>query len=249
MAQPHPLLSNPLRPLARRIRGRLLNHGLSPLARQVRKEGLTYLSPAKLQRIEEALTSVSAIEGDFVEFGVALGGSAILIADHIRIGTVKTRKFHGLDVFGMIPEPTSEKDDHKSKSRYETIKSGASRGIGEEQYYGYRDDLFSDVKNSFSRHGLTVGDNGVFLYKGLFEDTWPDVNARRLAFVHLDCDWYDPVAYCLKAASAKMSPGGVIVIDDFHDYGGCRTAVEEFLSHNPAYLFEDGANPILRRMA
>ena len=44
-----------------------------------------------------------------------------------------------------------------------------------------------------------------------------------------------------------MRPGGVILIDDYHDYGGCRTAVEEFLSSNPDYLFEDGANPILRR--
>ena len=44
-----------------------------------------------------------------------------------------------------------------------------------------------------------------------------------------------------------MSPGGVILIDDYHDYGGCRTAVEEFLAGNPDYRFEDGANPILRR--
>ncbi len=248
MVQPHQLLSNPIRPLARRLRSHLSNRGLSKLARTVRKEGLTYLSPAKLQRIEEALESVRNVDGDFAEFGVALGGSSILIAHHVKTSKSKARQFHGLDVFDMIPEPTSEKDDHKSKSRYETIKSGASRGIGKEQYYGYRDDLLADVKNSFSRHGLTVGENGVFLYKGLFENTWPAVKIDRLAFVHLDCDWYDPVAYCLKGAAAKMSPGGVIVIDDFHDYGGCRTAVEEFLSRNPAYLFEDGANPVLRYM-
>lgn len=242
------LLANQLRPLARRMRRRLSSHGLSPLARTLRKEGLTYLSPTKLARIEEALQSVRNVEGDFAEFGVALGGSAILIATQMQNGQTKTRQFHGLDVFGMIPEPASEKDDHKSKSRYEAIKSGTSRGIGGEQYYGYRDDLLADVKDSFSRHGLTVGDDGVFLYKGLFEESWPEVTVDRLAFVHLDCDWYDPVAYCLKATAAKMSPGGVIVIDDFHDYGGCRTAVEEFLSRNLDYVFEDGANPILRYM-
>lgn len=248
MVQPHQLLSNPIRPLARRIRSHLSSHGLSKLARAVRKEGLTYLSPTKLQRIEEALQSVRHVDGDFAEFGVALGGSSILIANHIKTSKSTGRQFHGFDVFDMIPEPTSDKDDHKSKSRYETIKSGASRGIGEEQYYGYRDDLLADVKNSFARHGLTVGENGIYLYKGLFEETWPVVKIDCLAFVHLDCDWYDPVAYCLKATSAKMSPGGVIVIDDFHDYGGCRIAVEEFLSQNPAYLFEDGTNPVLRHM-
>ncbi len=242
------VLSTRLRPLARRLRDRLVSQDLSRLSRDVMNEGLTYLSTAKLLRIESALQSVNDVDGDFAEFGVALGGSAILIADQCQSHQF-SRQFHGFDVFDMIPAPASEKDDDKSKSRYETIKSGASQGINGQEYYGYRDDLFADVKDSFARHGLTVGENGVFLYKGLFEDCWPRVPVDRLAFVHVDCDWYEPVAYCLRAVATKLSPGGVIVIDDFHDYGGCRTAVEEFLSENPAYAFEDGANPILRLKA
>ena len=230
------------RPLARRLRYRLASHRISPLSRAVSIEGLTYLSPAKLSRMEQALDSVHDIPGDFVEFGVALGGSAILIASQAG-----DRNFHGFDVFGMIPEPASEKDDRKSKSRYETIRSGSSRGIDGQQYYGYRDELFSEVKDSFLCHGLQVGRDGIHLHKGLFEQTWPEVSIDSLAFVHIDCDWYDPVAYCLREVAQKMSPGGVILIDDYHDYGGCRTAVEEFLSSHREYIFEDGANPILRR--
>ncbi|GAA0474059.1 hypothetical protein GCM10009096_14390 [Parasphingorhabdus litoris] len=206
---------------------------------------MTYLSPSKLLRIEKALRSVSDVEGDFAEFGVALGGSAILIASQCRARSIPGQ-FHGLDVFGMIPEPTSEKDDPKSKSRYAAIKSGTSRGIDGQQYYGYRDDLLADVKDSFAQYGLTVGEDGIFLYKGLFEHSWPTVKVNSLAFAHVDCDWYEPVSYCLGAIAAKLSPGGVIVIDDFHDYGGCRNAVEEFLAQNPSYKFEDGANPVLR---
>lgn len=241
-------MSTQLRPLARRLRNRLASHDLSRLSRDVMSEGLTYLSTAKLLRIEKALKSVSDVEGDFAEFGVALGGSAILIADQCQSHQF-SRQFHGFDVFDMIPEPVSEKDDHKSKSRYEAIKSGTSNGINGQQYYGYRDDLLADVKDSFARHGLTVGENGIFLYKGLFENSWPNVKVDKLAFAHVDCDWYEPVAYCLKAIATKLSLGGVIVIDDFHDYGGCRTAVEEFLSENRDYAFEDGANPVLRLKA
>lgn len=204
-------------------------------------EGLTYLAPAKLKRIEEALHSVSDVKGDFAEFGVALGGSAILIAHH-AVG----RRFHGFDVFGMIPEPASDKDDAKSKKRYEIIRSGGSRGIDGQLYYGYRSDLLSEVKGNFARHGLNVGTQ-IHLYEGLFEETLPTADIDALALVHLDCDWYDPVAYCLKGVAAKLSPGGVIIIDDFHDYGGCRRAVEEFLDQDSAYEFEDGPNPILRR--
>lgn len=148
----------------------------------------------------------------------------------------------------MIPEPSSEKDDRYSKSRYQIIKSGASDGIDGQLYYGYREDLFSDVKNSFIRHGLTVGERSIFLHKGLFEETWPAAKVDNLAFVHIDCDWYDPVIYCLNAVSAQLSLGGVIVIDDYHDYIGCRTAVDEFLLQNPAFSFKDGPNPIIRRV-
>ena len=236
------MMIDTLRPFARRLRYRLASHKLSGLSRAVSEEGLTYLSPAKISRMEGALDSVQDVAGDFAEFGVALGGSAILIASQVG-----ERNFHGFDVFGMIPEPASEKDDQKSKSRYETIRSGSSRGIDGQQYYGYRDELFSEVKDSFLRHGLQVGSDGIHLHKGLFEETLPEVQIESLAFVHIDCDWYDPVAFCLREVARKMRPGGVILIDDYHDYGGCRTAVEEFLSSNPDYLFEDGANPILRR--
>ena len=44
------------------------------------------------------------------------------------------------DVFGMIPPP-GEKDGADVHQRYATIAGGASKGIGGETYYGYRDDL------------------------------------------------------------------------------------------------------------
>lgn len=235
-------VSAQLRQIARSCRNRLTARGLSPIARSVLDEGLTYLAPAKLRRIEAGLNSVCDVPGDFAEFGVALGGSAILIASQAN-----GRQFHGFDVFGMIPEPASAKDDEKSKKRFELIKSGKSHGIDGDLYYGYRDDLFSEVKQSFARHGLEVGNNGVNLHKGLFEDSWPRAKVEAVAFAHIDCDWYDPVAYCLRSLAPKLSRGGAIVIDDYHDYGGCRTAVEEFLAREPEFLFENGPNPILRR--
>lgn len=183
------------------------------------------------------------IPGDILEFGVALGGSAIVLAAHAREG----RRFHGFDVFGMIPPPTSEKDDQKSKERYETIASGQSVGIGGDAYYGYKDNLFEEVKASFARHGRPVDGDAVQLHKGLFEETWPRISIDEIAFAHIDCDWYDPVVYCLTAVADKLSVGGVLLIDDYNDYGGARTAVDEFLARRPDFSLEPGANPILRK--
>ena len=216
---------------------------LSSIARAVVKDRLTYLSPKKLMRIQRALKETKDVPGDILEFGVALGGSGIIFAHHIG----ESRRFLGFDVFGMIPPPTSEKDDAVSKERYETIKSGASRGIGNDGYYGYKMDLISEVKASFARHSVPVDDKCIILYKGLFEDTWPTVIVKAISLVHIDCDWYDPVRFCLNACADKLGEGGIIIIDDYHDYGGCRTAVDEFIAERRNFTFEDGANPLLKK--
>jgi O-methyltransferase len=231
------------RMLLNRIQRMLQLARLDAVTRGVVRDKLTYLSFDKLDRLNRAIEQADGVKGDFLEFGVALGGSAILLAHHIGA----SRRFLGFDVFGMIPPPTSDKDDAKSKSRYETIRSGQSKGINGDEYYGYKRDLYSQVSASFTHHGVPVDGKRVLLYKGLFEETWPTVEIDAIALVHLDCDWYDPVAYCLRACADKMSSGGAIVIDDYHDYGGCRTAVDEFLAARSDFRFEAGPNPILRK--
>lgn len=234
---------NPIAGLARRLHAA----SLSPDARQVREERLTYLTPEKLKRLEGGLREVlkRGVPGDVLEFGVALGGSAVLLAKRAR---GSGRRFAGFDVFAMIPPPTSEKDDAKSKERYEVIAAGRSKGIGGDDYYGYREDLYGDVVATFGRHGLAVDGREVALVKGLFEETWPVHGSQAVAFAHIDCDWYDPVKYCLASVAAQLSPGGVMILDDYNDYGGCKTAADEFIANHPGFRFEPGVNPIIRRV-
>ena len=216
------------------------------LAATVRKEGLTYLSLTKLRRIEAEMARLdhAAVPGEFLEFGLALGGSGILIARHAQAAG---RGFAGFDVFGMIPPPTSDKDDDKSRQRYAVISSGKAKGLAGETYYGYVGDLYTRVRASFAKHGVAVDDSKVALVKGLFEETWPTRPAQPIAFVHIDCDWYDPVKYCLNAVAARLSPDGAITLDDYHDYGGCKVATEEFLAERPEFERVEGENLILRR--
>lgn len=234
-----------------RIKGRIGRAAderrISASARAVRREKLTYLTPAKFRRLEAAVArAIAGSEGDVLEFGVAMGGSAIVLARHAHAGR---RQFHGFDVFSMIPPPTSEKDDEKSKARYETIASGASEGLGGEIYYGYRDNLLTEVCESFKRHGLEVDGGVVHLHQGLFEETWGGYRGTSIAFAHIDCDWYDPVKFCLEKVTERMGAGGLIVLDDYHDYGGCKVAVDEFLKARSDFRLEDGENVVLVRQA
>ncbi|MEM9432667.1 MAG: TylF/MycF/NovP-related O-methyltransferase [Pseudomonadota bacterium] len=218
----------------------------SVLAKTVRAENLTYLSDRKMIQLERILDELKrqSVPGSYVEFGVALGGSAIIIA---KVAAARGSVFHGYDVFGMIPEPTSDKDDAHSKDRYQTIVSGASEGIGDDTYYGYLDDLYERVCDTMTRHGCAPVAGRIELHKGLFEDTVPGVDMGQIAFAHIDCDWYDPVVYCLDIASKKLAPGGAILLDDYHDYGGCKTATDEFLAAHPEFDLKPGRNPYLVR--
>lgn len=220
------------------------------IADAVRAEGLTYLTEVRLSRIEREIARAFALKipGDFVEFGVALGGSAILLARAATKGCC----FHGFDRFGVIPPPASAKDDEKSRQRYEIIRSGRSVGINGAVYYGYRADLLEEVRENLERYGVPPNGSSVQLHKGLFSDTWPALRGMitQIALVHIDCDWYDPVAYCLAAVADMVASGGAIIVDDYNDYGGCRTAVLEFLAARSDFVICDNeSNLVLRRHA
>lgn len=232
------------RSLYRRVVTRLAPLRLSKLARTVKEQRLTYLSDAKLLRLEQALRQTETVDGAFLEFGVALGGSAIMIAN---AAAAVRQRFFGFDVFGLIPPPTSDKDDARSKDRYEVIASGQAAGIGGDGYYGYRDDLYADVVNAFQRNGLAVDGRAISLVKGLFEETLPQTDIGRVAFCHIDCDWYDPVKFCLEQIAPRVAPGGLMLLDDYHDYGGCGLATDEFLAAHPDFVLRDGPNAIVQR--
>src|SRR6201991_5193853 len=100
------------------------------------------------------------------------------------------------------------------------------------------DNLFERATGTFENHGIPADGRRIQLIKGLFEDTWPKFSTGAVAFAHIDCDWYDPVKFCLEAVDAKMPVGGIIVLDDYYDYGGAREATDEFLTASNNYRRE-----------
>jgi asparagine synthase (glutamine-hydrolysing) len=215
---------------------------VSAVSRRVRDENLTYLTIPELRDLERCARQ--APDGDFIECGLALGGSAIVLASKLQAG----RAFHGYDVFGMIPAPGPE-DPPKAHERYRVIASGESEGLAGETYYGYRDDLYDQVVAAFERHGVPVDGRRVVLHRGLFEDT---LNPERpIAVAHVDCDWHDPVKQCLERIWPQLAPGGFLVFDDYHSHDGARKAVDDFMDEHALERVAWGsdAHLVLRRSA
>jgi asparagine synthase (glutamine-hydrolysing) len=196
------------------------------IGKEVRLRKLTYLTPEKLRSLMNVADSIviGEIPGDFLEFGVALGGSGICLASRLETD----RRYLGFDVFGMIPPP-SEADGEKVGKRYEQISAGHSKGIEGDPYYGYVENLQDKVAGSFREMGFPVDGERVLLVKGLFEDTvkaHPDV---KIALAHVDCDWYDSVKCCLEYIWPRLSEGGQVIMDDYNFWEGARRATDEFL--------------------
>lgn len=197
------------------------------------EERLTFLRREDLLVLARQVLQVEQVqrEGIIVEAGAALGGSAIVLA----AAKAPARKMKVYDVFGMIPEP-SERDGVDVHKRYEKIASGEARGLGGKTYYGYRENLYAEVRESFTRHGVGVEQNAVDLVQGLFEDTI--LLDEPVAFAHLDGDWYDSTMVCLERISPLLVPGGRIILDDYFHYSGCRRAVDDYFEGRTGYRME-----------
>jgi hypothetical protein len=195
------------------------------LISRIRSRKLTYLTEERLASILGACRSIEGanLPGVFLEAGCALGGSAILIASSKRAD----RPLLIYDVVGMIPPPTEE-DTPEVYDRYRTIADGKSRGIGGDKYYGYQDDLYGAVQSNLKEFGINLEEQSVSLIKGLVQDTMQ--LDQPVAFAHIDVDWYAPVMAPLSRVFPNLVVGGSIILDDYHDWGGCKKATDEYLA-------------------
>ncbi len=194
-----------------------------PTINAVMADALTYLEEAALEDLHGQVRRIEeqAVPGLLIEAGCALGGSAIVLA----AAKSPLRQLNVYDVFGVIPAP-SERDGQDVLDRYQVIMSGQSEGIAGQKYYGYEENLFDKVTQSFAHHGFPIAANSVHLIKGLFQDTLQI--QEPVALAHVDGDWYESVTVCLQRIAPHLSPGGVLVIDDYGAWSGCRQAVDEY---------------------
>jgi hypothetical protein len=71
---------------------------------------------------------------------------------------------------------------------------------------------------------------------GKVEETVPEQAPEEIAILRLDTDWYSSTRHELEHLYPRLASGGVLLIDDFGDWDGCRKAVEEFLAETGARL-------------
>lgn len=192
-----------------------------------------------VERIEAVCTATEYIlrydiPGAFVESGVWLGGSSMAAALTLVKNGVTDRDFHMFDTFEGIPAP-GEHDaliggDHESLMKWWN-KENAKRDGGA----AWLDAPVEKVRENMASTGYDLAH--VHTHPGLVEDTVPANAPEQIAFLRLDTDYYSSTKVELEVMFPRLSPGGVLIIDDYGFTAGTRKAVDEFLETYPDPLF------------
>ena len=65
--------------------------------------------------------------------------------------------------------------------------------------------------------------------QGKVEDTLPQEAPDQIALLRLDTDWYESTRHELEHLFPRISPRGVLIIDDYGHWEGARRAVDEYV--------------------
>lgn len=179
----------------------------------------TMLSKSRLASLHRLARSVlrERVGGEFVECGVAAGGSSALLAGCIRrYGRIQ--HVWCFDTFEGMPEPSSFDTDRAGVGATE---SGWGTGTCSAPERCVRDAA-----------SLFAAEDRLVVRPGLFQQTLPVIAPRigRIALLHLDGDWYESTKVCFESLWDLVAAGGAIQIDDYGHWEGCRRATDEFFA-------------------
>jgi len=155
------------------------------------------------------------LPGNFVECGVAAGGSSALLAAVMARYSRRSRRLFAFDTFEGMPPP-STLDTCNGQAADKTGWGGGTCAAPE-----------TSLREICGKLGV---ENLVQPVKGLFADTLPVFRDAigPIAFLHMDSDWYESTRTILEQLYEQIVPGGRIQVDDYGYWDGCTRAFTEF---------------------
>jgi O-methyltransferase len=211
--------------------------GLEGSDRSIVEAALPYTmtSAARLVSVIDAVRDCvrRGIDGDFAECGVWRGGSVLAMILTLQDLGRADRDVHLFDTFEGMTAPTAHDVSPIDGSAVETW-ANAERA-GERAWAGYfPPELVGLEPVSATLLGTGYPAERLHFVAGPVELTIPDRAPDRLALLRLDTDWYESTRHELLHLYPRLAPGGVLIIDDYGHWEGCRRAVDEYFRAEPS---------------
>jgi hypothetical protein len=147
----------------------------------------------RLHTLAWAAKSVLQVPGDFVECGVLHGFCSTVICKYLDFQNVQ-KTYWLYDTFAGLPEETSTPQERAREQMYYTLNS---------------DEWLAGVQARLSSFG------NARIVKGVVPFSFEGASPEKIAFLHLDMNSAAAEVMALEKLFDRISPGGIIVLDDF----------------------------------
>jgi hypothetical protein len=224
---------------------------VNPLRRRARREATPEFAPESKQIIETVspftMTSIprlvglldairyvveNHIAGDVVECGVWRGGSMMAVALQLRALGDEHRQIWLFDTFEGMPPPGHLDRDHVDRPAAR-LMTGRSKSAQMTRAAA----PLAEVRDNMA--STSYPPDHLQFVPGPVEQSIPASAPERIAVLRLDTDWYESTRHELEHLVPRVSPGGVLIIDDYGHWKGARKAVDDYFSarsHKPLLI-------------
>jgi O-methyltransferase len=198
----------------------------------------TMTDTVRLSAMIEALRYLVRVRvpGAIVECGVWRGGSMQAAALTLLECQDTERELHLFDTFEGMPPPSDADVRLKDGQAAEEIMQTSGKDAAIWAIAG-----LDDVKQGMVETGYPS--EKVVYHPGLVEETIPDEAPDQIALLRLDTDWYESTRHELDHLYERLSPGGILIIDDYRYWEGSYRATHEWLdeTEEPVFLVPTGS--------
>jgi hypothetical protein len=172
------------------------------------------------------------VDGALVECGVWKGGASAQMAYANLVTAPSRRQLHLFDSFEGMPEPDSALDGP------DAVDWGGKRGDGTLRPTGVNTATVDEALEVICG-AVGYPRDAVHIHKGWFQETIPAARGTvgAIALLRVDGDWYSSTKAVLQGLYPQVSEGGIVVIDDYGHFPGCRMATDEFIAALPQPIY------------
>ena len=191
----------------------------------------TMTSKERVVSLEAAVRYLCAhdITGDMVECGVAAGGSVMAIAVTLLDLGKADRCLWLYDTFEGMPAPTEHDIGRFGTPAMKLFKKRHN------QEGGWLKFSVEDVKTNVLSTGYP--EEQFQFVQGKVEESLLKMVPERIALLRLDTGWYESTKSEMETLFPRISPGGLILLDDYFRWKGSRKAVDDYIAQNGIRIF------------
>jgi hypothetical protein len=196
-----------------------------------RVQPFSLTSPERIMAVRDAVAYVVRrnIQGAFVECGVWRGGSVLAMILTLQHHGVDDREIYLYDTFEGMTEP--DESDRSTFGEQALTTWQRANEAGEQAWNSwFKPEVFNldQVKQTLGATGYPT--ERLHYVKGPVEETIPAEVPDGIALLRLDTDWYESTKHELVHLYPILADGGVLLIDDYGHWEGCRRAVDEYFA-------------------